>query len=53
MAVIKRTLHTVNFGELSRDIAMHSNDILQKEDDDFDPSTIDIPNEYYSTDKLS
>lgn len=46
MAVIKRTLHTVNFGELSRDIAMHSNDILQKEDDDFDPSTIDIPNEY-------
>ena len=46
MAVISRTLRTVNFGDLSREIAMHSNDILEKDDDDFDPSSIEIPNEY-------
>lgn len=46
MAVIKRKFHTTNFGELSRDIAMKNTQVLEKEDDSFDPTQIEIPDEY-------
>lgn len=43
---MQRTIRTVNFGELSRTILKKENTIIQSVEDDFDPSSIEILDEY-------
>lgn len=46
MATIQRKMLTSNFGDISRNIALTKERVFEKIDDEFDPTTIDIPEEY-------
>lgn len=42
----KRVIKTVNFGEISQDIAKKRNEVIEAVPDDFNPASIDILEEY-------